>query len=83
MTWSVDPPVRVGALACVAIVEMDLSVRREGTALSAQGEKRPVMFLILKDGTVSGIDVHGHRYDREEIEYLYPDAIAQASAHRS
>lgn len=76
MKWSVDPPVRVGDCVCAAVVEVEISVRSGLRSLSARGEKRPILFLVERGGAVTGVDVNGHRYDEEEIEVLYPQAIA-------
>ena len=81
MTWSVDPPMQVGRYTCAAIVEVDISVRSATGALSALGEKRPLVLLLLDDGGVRGVDLKGHTYEAEEIEVLYPNAIARMRDH--
>ncbi|NNF73406.1 MAG: hypothetical protein HKN02_14580 [Rhodobacteraceae bacterium] len=80
MTWSLDPPVRIGAIACAAIVDVNISVRKAGRGLAGHGAKRPLLFLLLGQDAATGLDVKGKHYDAEEIERLYPEAIAQMSA---
>lgn len=48
--------------------------------MSANGEKRPLLFLLSQGDKASGIDVNGHTYEAEEIEVLYPQAIERMSA---
>ena len=75
MTWAVDTPMRVSGYAFAAIVEVRVSLRSSDRAMSANGEKRPLLFLLLKGDEVRGIDVNGHSYEAAEIELLYPHAI--------
>ena len=80
MNWAVDTPIRVSDYAFAAIVEIQLSVHSSGQSLSANGEKRPLLFLLLQGDKASGIDVNGHAYEAEEIDLLYPRAIEQVVA---
>lgn len=80
MNWGVDTPVRVGPFAFAAIVETRISVHSTGYALAGDGEKRPILFLLLRDEAASGIDIDGRTYETDEIEGLYPRAIAQMKA---
>ena len=80
MNWVVDTPVRVGGYAFAAIVEVRVSLHSSNRAMSANGEKRPLLFLLLKGDEVSGIDVTGRVYDGGEIERHYPRAIARMKA---
>ncbi len=75
MNWTVDTPIRTGPYACAAIVEVDISVRAAGPALTAYGVKRPIMVIIMRDRAIRGMDAKGHHYDQNEIEFLYPKAI--------
>ena len=81
MKWSVDTPIHIGPFRCAAIVEIDVATHSSGPALLVHGEKRPVMVLVLQRDDVIGIDVNGHRCEREEIEHRYPRAIAQVRQH--
>ncbi|MCK8462454.1 hypothetical protein MUY35_01155 [Aliiroseovarius sp. S1339] len=80
MNWAIDPPVRIGRNAVAAIVETRISVRSTSRALVADGEKRPILFLLRLDDATCGIDGSGHVYEAEEIENLYPQAIAHMTA---
>lgn len=77
MTWRIDPPRRVGALALAAIAEVDVDVAWVGRVLVGRAEKRPLLMLIARDGAVTGLDSHGRHYRASEIERRYPRAIAQ------
>lgn len=80
MNWAVDIPVRVGPFAFAAIVETRVSAHSTGYALAGDGEKRPILFLLLQEGAARGIDINGQKYETDEIEGLYPRAIAQMKA---
>ncbi|NNE81463.1 MAG: hypothetical protein HKN18_14445 [Silicimonas sp.] len=80
MKWAVDTPVRVGGYAFAAIVEVRVSIHSAGRRMAANGEKQPLLFVLLQGGKASGIDVNGHTYEAEEIENLYPLAIEQMEA---
>lgn len=78
MSWTVDKPLSVGDLIMVPLVEMKVQVEAAGCAFVGSARKNPLLVLQFQQGTVAGIDVKGHNYDVEEIELLYPGAIAQA-----
>lgn len=80
MTWAVDTPIRVGGFALAAIVEVRVSVHSPGQSVSANGEKRPLLFLLRRGEKVSGIDVKGHIFEAGEIDLLYPRAIERMIA---
>lgn len=80
MTWRVDPPFRAGDATCAAIVETDVSARHVRRALVGHGRKAPVLVLVIRSGGVAGFDLDGRGYGADEIEALYPGAIAQATA---
>ncbi|MCO4848844.1 MAG: hypothetical protein KC448_12840 [Yoonia sp.] len=42
--------------------------------------KRPLLFLLVRGGEVNAIDMNAHFYEAEEIEYLYPNAIARLTS---
>lgn len=77
MSWSVGPPVQVGAITFAAIAEVHVTARSYGRTLLAQGKKRPILFLISRGRTTCGVDLEGNTFDQAEIERLYPDAIAR------
>jgi len=77
MIWAVDTPIYVEDYAFVAIVEVRVSVRSSGQSMAANGEKHPLLFLLLHGEKISGLDVNGHTYEAEEIDLLYPQAIEQ------
>jgi len=80
MSWTIDTPVRSGSLTCAAIVETELSVRSAKFGVSGLGMKRPLLFLLVRGGEVNAIDMNAHFYEAEEIEYLYPNAIARLTS---
>ena len=80
MSWAVDTPVRSGSYAFAAIVETKIAFRSGTGVMVAGGEKRPLLYLMLCDDLVSGVDPKGHFYAADEIELLYPQAIAQMDA---
>ncbi len=75
MSWSIDPPVRIGDLTLAAIVECRTSARSLCGALIATGEKRPVLILVQRGGEASGFDLNGKAMSAEEISRDYPGAI--------
>lgn len=80
MNWSVDTPRCVGDLIIAAIVEFKVSVEAVGPVLTGTAKKQPLVIVQVRNGTVSAVDVNGHGYDADEIELLYPTAIAQVRA---
>lgn len=80
MNWSVDTPRRIGDLTVAAIVEFQVSVEATGPALTGMAKKRPLVIMQLSKNEVTAVDVNGHSYDADEIELLYPTAIAQVHA---
>ncbi|WP_299649232.1 hypothetical protein [uncultured Tateyamaria sp.] len=80
MSWTVDMPVQVGDTVIAAIVDFNVSVRAFGSTLSGRAQKEPLLVLQFRAGRISGLDMKGHAYDADEIELLYPTAIAQIRA---
>lgn len=80
MSWTIDTPVRTGSLTCAAIVETELSVRPARYGVSGMGIRRPLLFFLVRGDEVNAIDMNGHFYEAEEIEYLYPNAIARLTS---
>ena len=80
MNWSVDTPRRIGDLTMTAIVEFQVSVEAAGTTLIGTARKRPLVIVQLRNSEVTGFDMKGHNYEADEIELLYPTAIAQLHA---
>ena len=76
MNWSIQNPIHVGGLTFGAIIETEVSVRSSGSHLAASAEKRPLLILLMKAGSICGIDINGHTYEAQEIETLYPGAIS-------
>ncbi|WP_394179330.1 hypothetical protein [Yoonia maritima] len=77
MSWTIDTPVRVGAITVAAIVETELSIRTADPGSMGVGTKRPLLLLLARGNEISAIDMNAHPYEAEEIEYLYPEAIAR------
>lgn len=77
MSWAVDTPVHVGTVAFAAIVETRVSVHAMDRVVAGDGEKRPLMFLLLDGETARGIDLSGRAHTAEDIERRYPGAIVQ------
>ena len=44
------------------------------------GIRRPLLFFLVRGDEVNAIDMNGHFYEAEEIEYLYPNAIARLTS---
>ncbi len=80
MTWRIDQPVRVGAGVFAAIVEVRIDVRGVRHAVLGHGEKRPILYLLVRGDAVSGMDVQGKSVTRAEIERRFPTAIEQLGA---
>lgn len=80
MNWMVDKPRRIGERTIAAIVEFSVRVHSDGPLLSGTAKKQPLVILHLKNSEVTGIDINGHGYEADEIELLYPTAIAQVQA---
>jgi hypothetical protein len=70
MSWAIDPPVRAGSFTFSAIVETDISVQVAGTGLIGHGLKRPLLFLLEREGEVSVIDMNAQAHKVEELEGL-------------
>jgi len=83
MKWELDTPVRVGGNVFAAIVEARVSVHATSRAMTANGDKRPLLFLLLNDDAVSGIDIDGKFYEAGEIARLYPTAIERLRAAKA
>lgn len=77
MTWSIENPVRIGRHVFAGIAEVNLSIHSTGSTVTGVGEKRPILILHVDDGEVTAIDIMDHVYVADEIELLYPGAIAQ------
>ena len=73
-----DPPMRAGDAFLVPIVEVAVHVWGDAKSFSGYGDKRPEMFLVLRDETVRGFDLCGRVFTAEEIEGRYPGAVARA-----
>ena len=80
MTWSVDKPRRVGELTIAAIVDSKVSAKAAGPVLTGTGKKQPLVIVQLQNGTVTAVDLNGQAYDADDIELLYPTALAQVRA---
>lgn len=80
MTWSVDTPMRAGSVTLVPIVEIVVSINGGSHSVIGQGRKRPLMFLVFRKDGVTGVDLHGKLHDEAEIERLFPEALARATA---
>ena len=77
MNWTIDTPRRIGDLTIAAIVEFKVLIESAGSKLTGTAEKQPLVILRLENNQVTAIDMNGHGYDADEIELLYPTAIAQ------
>jgi hypothetical protein len=80
MSWSLDKPVRLNRIALVPIVDVVVAAKGDMLHLAAYGAKQPALFLVFRDGEVSGIDLAGHQFDTDELERMYPEAVARATA---
>ncbi len=77
MRWHIDQPVQAGENTFAAIVETKIDIRLKRGVVIGQGEKRPFMYLMVRCDAVTGLDIHGNVYTKDEIEHLYPTAITQ------
>jgi hypothetical protein len=80
MNWTVDTPVHLGDSVIAAIVEFKISVNAVGPGLAGWAKKTPLLFIQFRGDRISGLDINGHAYEADEIELLYPTAIAQIHA---
>lgn len=79
MIWKVGTPIRAGEVTCVPIAHTLVSASGRGRRLAGHCEKRPVLFLLFRNERVTGLDLNGRVFDRDDIERRFPDAIAEAS----
>ena len=77
MTWSLDPPIRVGKVAVAAIVETETSAHAVINSIVATSCKRPRVVLIAWSDEVEVIDMNGRDLDHGAVETLYPGAISR------
>lgn len=78
MSWAIDTPLLVGDVIFTAIAEIKVSAHTSGSTLGGVAEKRPLLFLLVREDDATAVDINGHRYEADEIELLYPGAIDQA-----
>jgi len=80
MNWAVETPLRVDQDVFASIVETKTSVHKFGSGVAVDGEKRPVLFLLVRGGEVTAIDTRGKRLAAEDVEALFPNAIRRLFA---
>ena len=83
MNWKIDTPIHLGDSVIAVIVECKVSLNLIGPAFAGWVNKRPLLFIQFRGDRISGLDINGHAYEADEIELLYPTAIAQVRAHMS
>ncbi len=75
MTFYVEPALHAGGHAFYAITTHSCHLGTLGKRLLGHGKKSPVLILVVKDGTVTGIDMDGHRKSPDDIDREFPGIL--------
>lgn len=75
MTVAMDRAIHVEGYTFCAITEHDLDLNRCGSKVFGHGRKSPALILMIRNGTVSGVDLEGGRFGKHEIERRFPGVL--------